>query len=116
LAREHKRHDYLSQEQIKLRILSYLCSQRDNGGANAYTIANRAGIPKQESNRFKGFLQELFEKNCIKMVSMDTSTQERGRVIFQISEVGEKIIAAYYQHNFALVLGPLNDGSQMNSS
>jgi hypothetical protein len=74
----------------------YLCSQRANGGANAYTIANRAGIPKQESNRFKGFLQELYEKNCIKIVSMQTSNQERGRVIFQITEIGEKIIDAYY--------------------
>jgi predicted transcriptional regulator len=109
LVKERKRHDYLSQEQIKLRILSYLCSQRDNGGANAYTISNRAGIPKQESNRFKGFLRELYEKNCIRMVSMETSNQERGRMIFQITETGEKIISAYRQHNFELILGPLTD-------
>lgn len=73
--------------------MSYLCSQRTSG-ANAYTIANRAGIPKQESNRFKGFLQELYEKECITIISMDTSSQERGRIIFQITEIGEKIIQA----------------------
>lgn len=105
---EHKRHQYLSQEQIKLRILSYLCSQREHG-ANAYTISNRAGIPKQESNRFRGFLQEIYEKGCINIISMDTSTQERGRVIFRITDIGEKIIDAYYRYNFALVLGQLAD-------
>jgi len=96
--------------------MSYLCSQRDKGGANAYTIANRAGIPKQESNRFKGFLQELCDKKCIKFMSIETSNQERGRLIFQITEIGEKIIAAYYQHNFALILGPLNEDSEENTS
>ncbi|MPZ07423.1 MAG: hypothetical protein GEU26_13590 [Nitrososphaeraceae archaeon] len=101
----------MSQEQIKLRILSYLCSQKESG-ANAYTIANRAGIPKQESNRFKGFLQELYEKECITTISMDTSTQERGRVILQITAIGERIISAYNQHNFALVLGPLDDADE----
>lgn len=40
---------------------------------------------------------------------MDTSTQERGRVIFQITDIGEKIIDAYYRYNFALVLGQLAD-------
>lgn len=50
-------------------------------------------------------------------MSMETSKQERGRLIFQITDVGEKIIAAaYYQHNFALVLGPLNKGSEENTS
>jgi len=58
------------------------------------------------------FRQELYEKECITTISMDTSTQERGRIIFQITEIGEKIIYAYNQHNFALVLGPLNDTSE----
>jgi hypothetical protein len=62
LVKEHERHQYLSQEQVKLRILSYLCSQKNNGGANQYIIENRAGIPKQESNRFRGFLLELCHK------------------------------------------------------
>jgi hypothetical protein len=111
LVKEHKRHQYLSQEQVKLRILSYLCSQKDNGGANQYTIENKAGIPKQESNRFKIFLLELCEKNCIALISMDTSTSERGRLIFQITEIGEKIIYAFKEYKFDLVLGPLKEYS-----
>jgi hypothetical protein len=109
LVKEHKRHQYLSQEQVKLRILSYLCSQKNNGGANQYTIENRAGIPKQESNRFRGFLLELCEKGCLTFISMDTSTHERGRVIFQITKVGEKIIEVFKEYKFALVLGPLKE-------
>jgi DNA-binding PadR family transcriptional regulator len=109
LVKEHKRHRYLSEEQVKLRILSYLCSQKDSGGAFQYAIENRAGIPKQESNRFKGFLLELYEKNCITTIKMDTSAHERGRVIYQITKFGEEIIAAFKQYKFDLVLGPLKE-------
>ena len=78
----------LSQEQIKIRILSYLYNKTE--GANAHNIQFR-GISgrtrhTQEASRFKKLLEELCELDCINKVRMDHVTM--GSVIYKITEKG----------------------------
>jgi hypothetical protein len=75
----------LSQEQIKIRILSYLYNKRK--GANAHNIQFH-GISKrtQEAGRFKKLLDELCDLNCIEKVPMDHVAV--GRVIYVITDKG----------------------------
>ena len=75
----------LSQEQIKIRILSYLYNKTE--GANAHNIQFR-GISghTQEASRFKKLLEELCELDCINKVRMDHVTM--GSVIYKITDKG----------------------------
>ena len=63
-----KRKEHLSQAQIKIRILAYLYNRKN--GANSYTIQHKANIPSQEYSRFKRFLDDLSELNCLKKQRM----------------------------------------------
>jgi len=75
----------LSQEQIKIRILSYLYNKTE--GANAHNIQFR-GISgrTQEASRFKKLLEELCEVDCIDKVPMDHVTV--GSFIYKITDKG----------------------------
>ena len=75
----------LSQEQIKIRILSYLYNKTE--GANAHNIQFR-GISghTQEASRFKKLLEELCELDCINKVRMDHVIM--GSVIYKITGKG----------------------------
>jgi DNA-binding PadR family transcriptional regulator len=79
----------LSQEQIKIRILSYLYHKQE--GANAHSIQFH-GISghTQEAGRFKILLEELCELECIDKVPMDHVTA--GRVIYAITDKGRGTI------------------------
>lgn len=79
----------LSQEQVKIRILSYLYHRQE--GANAYTVQFQ-GIPgcTLEANRFKILLEELCEIKCIEKVSMDNVV--RGQFIYKITDKGRSTI------------------------
>jgi hypothetical protein len=80
----------LSQEQIKIRILSYLYSQ-GTIGANAHTIQfDGIGKPTQEATRFKILLQELRDVGCIEEVPMDHVAI--GRVIYIITQKGRDTV------------------------
>lgn len=80
----------LSQEQIKIRILSFLYNKGDKG-ANAHAIQFH-GISKrtQEASRFKILLQELRDVGCINEVPMDNVAV--GRVIYIITQKGSDTV------------------------
>ncbi|MDP9289316.1 MAG: hypothetical protein M3P08_14130 [Thermoproteota archaeon] len=79
----------LSQEQIKIRILSYLYNRED--GSNAHSIQFHA-IPghTQEASRFKRLLEELCALERIREVDMSHVT--KGRVIYMITNKGRETI------------------------
>jgi hypothetical protein len=82
----------LSQEQIKIRILSYLFSSKQ--GANAHTIQFRevSGRTRhtQEASNFKTLLDELCDLKCIEKVPMDHVRV--GSFIYKITDKGIKIV------------------------
>jgi predicted transcriptional regulator len=82
----------LSQEQIKIRILSYLYNKED--GANQHTIQFHA-VPghTQEANRFRKLLDDLCSLDRI--VSIDMSHVTKGRVIYKITDKGKKSYRDY---------------------
>ena len=66
-----KKKPHLSPIQIKIRILAFLYPRED--GANSYTIQRKANIPSsQESNRFKGFLDDLCALACLEKKIVET--------------------------------------------
>jgi hypothetical protein len=79
----------LSQEQIKIRILSYLFN--NNKGANSHKIQflGMSGYT-QEASRFKKLLEELCELECIDKVPIDHVTV--GSVIYKITDKGRGIM------------------------
>jgi hypothetical protein len=79
----------LSQQDIKIRILSYLYNKED--GSNAHNIQFHAITGHtQEANRFKAILEELCELERIQEVDMDHVT--KGRVIYKITNRGRQTI------------------------
>jgi predicted transcriptional regulator len=80
----------LSQEQIKIRILSYLYNKEE--GANQHNIQFHAilGRHTQEATRFKRLLEELCKLERIQEVDM--SHVAKGRVIYKITDKGRKTI------------------------
>jgi hypothetical protein len=79
----------LSQEQVKIRILSYLYHKQE--GTNAHTIQFEGILGRTlEANRFKILLEELCEIKCIEKVPMDHVTA--GRSIYKITDKGRGTI------------------------
>ena len=79
----------LSQEQIKIRILSYLYNKDE--GANQHNIQFHAIVGHtQEASRFKKILDELCQLERI--VSVDMSYVAKGRIIYKITVKGKKTI------------------------
>jgi hypothetical protein len=78
----------LSQEQIKVRILSYLYHKEE--GANQHTIQFHA-VPghTQEANRFKKLLDDLCQLE--RLMPIDMSHVTKGRIIYKITEKGNTI-------------------------
>ena len=78
----------LSQQEIKIRILSYLYNKE---GSNAHNIQFHA-VPghTQEASRFKLLLEELCNLERIQEVDMSHVT--KGRVIYKITEKGRQTI------------------------
>jgi predicted transcriptional regulator len=106
-----KRAKYLSEEQVKLRVMAYLFSQGEIG-ANSYTIQHKANIPVQESNRFRHFLEDLYDKKCISISKMDTANPDpdKRRPIYKIDDKGRKIIEEYRRSTFIQeVFGSIDD-------
>ena len=83
----------LSQGEIKIRILGYLYN-RGEIGANAYTIEQRANIPSQESNRFKGFLEELYSKQLITKYEVEIG-RDKTRTYYKITQKGKDTVDIY---------------------
>jgi len=79
----------LSQQEIKIRILSYLYNKEE--GSNAHTIQFHA-IPghTQEASRFKRCLEDLCELDRVQQVDM--SHVIKGRVIYKITKKGRETI------------------------
>ncbi len=79
----------LSQQEIKIRILSYLYNKVE--GSNAHTIQFHA-IPghTQEASRFKRLLEDLCELDRVQKVDMSHVT--KGRVIYKITKKGRETI------------------------
>lgn len=79
----------LSQQDIKIRILSYLYNKEE--GSNAHNIQFHA-IPghTQEANRFKALLEELCGLERIEEVDMSHVT--KGRIIYRITKKGRQTI------------------------
>ena len=70
-----KRKESLSKAQVKIRILAYLYN-KGSQGANSYTIQQKANIPSsQESNRFKGFLEELCALSRLEKYEVETGSK-----------------------------------------
>ena len=79
----------LSQEQIKIRILSYLYNREE--GSNAHSIQFHAiSGHTQEASRFKRLLEELCALERIQEVDM--SHVSKGRVIYIITKRGRLTI------------------------
>jgi hypothetical protein len=79
----------LSQQDIKIRILSYLYNKEE--GSNAHNIQFHA-VPghTQEASRFKVLLEELCNLERIQEVDMSHVT--KGRVIYKITDKGRQTI------------------------
>jgi hypothetical protein len=79
----------LSQQEIKIRILSYLYNKKE--GRNAHDIQFHA-VPghTQETSRFKKLLEELCALESIQ--ELDMSHVSKGRVIYIITDKGKKTI------------------------
>jgi predicted transcriptional regulator len=79
----------LSQQDIKIRILSYLYYKKE--GRNAHDIQFHA-VPghTQEASRFKKLLEELCALESIQ--ELDMSHVSKGRVIYIITDKGKKTI------------------------
>ena len=82
-------HRNLSQQEIKIRILSYLYNKEE--GSNAHNIQFHA-VPghTQEASRFKRLLEELCALERIQEVDM--SYVAKGRVIYKITNKGRETI------------------------
>lgn len=81
----------LSQEQIKIWILSYLYHQDE--GANQHTIQFRALRGRtQEASRFKKLLEELCVLDRIQQKQVDTGKVAEGRTIYKITDKGRRTI------------------------
>jgi hypothetical protein len=95
----------LSQEQIKIRILSFLYSKRE--GANAHHIQFRGVSGRtrhtQEASRFKTLLDELCDLKCIERVPMDHVAI--GRVIYKITDKGRGTVQRLRDQLILDVLG-----------
>jgi hypothetical protein len=75
----------LSQEQIKIRILSYLYKNKEGANAHKIQFQGMSGHT-QEASRFKKLLEELCELHCVDKVPMDHVTM--GSVIYKITDKG----------------------------
>ena len=83
----------LSQAQVKIRILAYLYN-KGSQGANSYTIQQKANIPSsQESNRFKGFLEDLCVLSRLEKYEVETGGQSI-RTFYRITDKGRQTIDA----------------------
>lgn len=60
-----KRKLYLSQEQVKIRILAYLYN-KGKDGANSYTIQRKATFPHLKNTADSKILDELCDLSCLK--------------------------------------------------
>jgi hypothetical protein len=78
----------LSQQDIKIRILSYLYDKGE--GSNAHNIQFHAIADHIHASRFKGILDELCELDRIQQVDMSHVT--KGRVIYKITNRGRQTI------------------------
>ena len=80
----------LSQEQIKIRILSYLYHKGE--GSNAHNIQFHAilGAHTQEASRFKKLLKDMCILGRIEEIDMGHVT--KGRVIYKITDKGRETI------------------------
>lgn len=86
-----KRKEHLSQAQVKIRILAYLYN-KGSQGANSYTIQQKANIPSsQESNRFKGFLEELCTLSQLEKYEVETGGKSI-RIYYRITNKGRQTI------------------------
>ncbi len=63
-------------------------------GANSYAIQHKANIPSQEFKRFRGFLDELRDLECIRETPIETSTNTK-RYIYFIEQKGAHIVKQY---------------------
>jgi hypothetical protein len=85
-----KKKSHLSPIQIKIRILAFLYPRED--GANSYTIQRKANIPSsQESNRFKGFLDDLCALACLEKKAVETGGDIQ-RINYIITKKGKDTV------------------------
>jgi hypothetical protein len=101
------RERYLSEIQIKIRILAYLYNKGEIG-ANAYVIQHRANIPLQEYKRFRGFLDELCELSLLDKYEEETRG-EKARTIYKITESGRTTVDTCRQPHMKGLLGSIED-------
>jgi hypothetical protein len=81
----------LSQQDIKIRILSYLY-HKGGDGANAYNIQSHCVPTAQEANRFRRFLDDLCELERIE--KRDRSDLHKGLITYSITEKGSETVRA----------------------
>jgi predicted transcriptional regulator len=79
-----------------------------NIGANAYTIQHKANIPSQESNRFKGFLQDLCNKNCLQIYNEETGG-EKVIIKYRITQKGKDVVHQYRKSFIHEIFGSVED-------
>ena len=101
-----KRKEHLSQEYVKIRILAYLYNRPL--GANSYTIQHRASIPLQEFNRFRGFLEDLCQLDCLNKQEEETSSSKT-RINYIITEKGKDIVNKYRDPFIQEIFGTIDD-------
>ena len=101
-----KRKEHLSQEYVKIRILAYLYNRPL--GANSYTIQHRASIPLQEFNRFRGFLEDLCQLDCLNKQKEETSSSKI-RINYIITEKGKDIVNKYRDSFIQEIFGTIDD-------
>ena len=101
-----KRKEHLSQEYVKIRILAYLYNRPL--GANSYTIQHRASIPLQEFNRFRGFLEDLCQLDCLKKQEEETGGSKI-RINYIITKKGKDIVNKYRDPFIQEIFGTIDD-------
>ena len=101
-----KRKEHLSQEYVKIRILAYLYNKPL--GANSYTIQHRASIPLQEFNRFRGFLEDLYQLDCLNKQEEETGGSKT-RINYIITEKGKDIVNKYRDPSIQEIFGTIDD-------
>jgi DNA-binding PadR family transcriptional regulator len=88
-----------------MRILAYLYNR---GGAAAYTIEQRSNIPSQESNRFRGFLEELCSLSLLTKYEEDIG-RDRTRVYYKITQKGKENVDIYRGSVMPKIFGSIDD-------
>lgn len=101
-----KKRENLTQDLIKIRILAYLYNKENP--TNAYTIQQRSLIPSQESNRFKGFLEDLYNLGNLEKIE-EESGGEKSRTSYKITRKGKDTVERYRDPLIQQLFGSIED-------